>query len=63
MDKDKKTYIRARRQLIIEMIEASMKLAADKGAHPLTPGCSCIACVNKRKRILQGHPKPWRYTL
>ena len=28
MDKDKKPYIRARRQLIIEMIEASMKLAA-----------------------------------
>lgn len=63
MDKDKKTYIRARRKLIVEMIEASMKLAAEKGEHPLTPGCSCIACVTQRKRILQGPPKPWRYRL
>jgi len=63
MDKDKNPHVHARRQLIVEMIEASMKLAADKGEHPLTPGGSCIACATKRKRILQGPPKPWRYRL
>lgn len=31
-----------------------MQLAKEKGPHPLTLGCSCIACVNKHKRRLSG---------
>jgi hypothetical protein len=50
-------------KMIAEMIEASMALSVKKGPHPLTPGCNCIACINKRKRILQGPPKPWQYRL
>jgi len=53
----------AERLAIVEMIEASMEEARKKGEHPLTPGCSCIVCVIKRKRILEGPPKPWRYRL
>jgi hypothetical protein len=47
--------------LIVEMIEESMALSVKKGVHPLTPGCNCIACINKRKRILMGSQKKWRY--
>jgi hypothetical protein len=61
--KSKKDHRIADWQMIAEMIEASMALSAEKGLHPLTPGCNCIACVNKRKRILQGPQKPWRYRL
>ncbi|MCJ8503021.1 hypothetical protein [Desulfatitalea alkaliphila] len=53
----------AQRRLILEMIDASMQLAHKRGPHPLTNGCNCITCVNKRKRILSGPPKPWRYKL
>ncbi|MDZ7831925.1 MAG: hypothetical protein U5L07_09270 [Desulfobacterales bacterium] len=62
-DQFQKKRILHQRRLITEMIEASMRLAMEKGPHPLTPGCSCIACVNKRKRKLDGPPKPWRYSL
>jgi len=50
-------------RLIVEMIDESMALSKKKGHHPLTPRCNCIACVNKRKRILKGSPQPWRYWL
>jgi len=50
-------------RLIVEMIDEGMSLSLEKGVHPLTPGCNCIACINKRKRILQGSPQPWRYRL
>jgi len=49
--------------LIMEMIEESMALSVKKGPHPLTQGCNCIACINKRKDILKGPPRPWRYRL
>ena len=62
-DQSQNERIRSQRRLIIEMIEASMQLAMEKGPHSLTPGCSCIACINKRKRKLYGPPKPWRYYL
>lgn len=62
-DQSQNERIRSQRRLIIEMIEASMQLAMEKGPHPMTPGCSCIACVNKRKRKLSGPPEPWRYRL
>lgn len=50
-------------QMIVEMIEECMALSWEKGAHPQTPGCNCIVCVNKRKRILSGPCRPWRYRL
>jgi hypothetical protein len=50
-------------QMIVEMIEASMALSVQKGPHPQTPGCNCIACINKRKRILHGRPQLWKYRL
>jgi len=62
-DQSQNERIRSQRRLIIEMIEASMRLALEKGPHPLTSGCNCIACVNKRKRKLSGPPKPWRHRL
>jgi hypothetical protein len=50
-------------KMIAEMIEESMALSVKKGPHPLTPGCNCIACINQRKRTLQGALKPWKYRL
>ncbi|MBS3810102.1 MAG: hypothetical protein KGY38_08115 [Desulfobacterales bacterium] len=58
---EKKIY--AMRQLIVEMIDASMQKALEKGPHSLQPGCNCIACVNRRKRILTGSPDNWKYRL
>jgi hypothetical protein len=49
--------------MIVEMMEASMALSGKKGPHPLTPGCNCIVCINKRKDILKGPPRPWQYRL
>jgi hypothetical protein len=51
------------RRLIVEMIDAAMDLAEEKGPHPLVVGCNCIACVGKRKQLLRGKPWPWKYTL
>jgi len=59
----KKRVINAQRALIVEMIEASMQKAGEKGPHSLTRGCSCIVCVNRRKRILAGPERQWRYRL
>lgn len=50
MKKDRENINRDRR-LIMEMIDASWELAEKKGFHALEPGCNCIACINKRKRI------------
>jgi len=38
----------------MEMIDASWELAEKRGPHPLRPGCNCIVCINKRKRIIDG---------
>ncbi len=51
------------RQIIFEMINASISLAARKGKHALERGCNCIACVNKRKRYFQNPQKQWKYRL
>jgi len=53
----------AQRRMILKMIEASMALSLEKGPHHLTKGCSCIVCVNKRKRILHGPIREWKYKL
>ncbi|MBS3731923.1 MAG: hypothetical protein KGY42_03355 [Desulfobacterales bacterium] len=59
----RKRRVNAQRALILEMIEASMQKAAEKGPHSLTRGCNCIVCVNRRKRILAGPERQWRYRL
>lgn len=53
---------RSERMAIIEMIDASCELAAKKGAHPFRNDCNCIACVNKRKRLLE-KPKNWKFRM
>jgi len=40
-------------KIIFEMIDSSIELAEKIGKHPLTTGCNCISCVNKRKRVLR----------
>jgi hypothetical protein len=60
---EKRKKIDAQRRMIIEMIEAAMQKAKEKGPHQLKLKCNCIACINKRKRILDGPLKPWRYRL
>jgi len=54
---------RAEQLMILEMIDASCELAAKKGRHPLEGACPCIACVNKRKRLLEEHEKNWRFRI
>ena len=50
------------KKIIFEIINASCELAARKGEHPLQDGCNCIACVNKRKRLLD-KPKNWKFRM
>ena len=54
---------RAEQLMIFEMIDASCELAAKKGRHPLEEACPCIACVNKRKRLLKEPEKNWRFKI
>ncbi len=51
------------RRMIVEMINASFKLAERLGSHPLTKGCNCIGCIHKRKRILTPFVKSWKFKL
>ncbi|QTA81098.1 Uncharacterized protein dnl_34240 [Desulfonema limicola] len=51
------------RRMIVEMIDASIELAAKKGKHSLKTGCSCISCVNKRKTLLRGKEPEWKFRL
>ncbi len=53
------------KRFIREMIDASFELAKKKGRHDLEPGCNCISCINKRKRIMEntGDNDEWTYTL
>lgn len=63
-DQDKKqSEIINARCLILEMIDASIELAAKKGKHALETGCNCISCVNKRKRMLRGKEPEWKFRL
>ncbi|MEA1946367.1 MAG: hypothetical protein U9N83_03575 [Thermodesulfobacteriota bacterium] len=55
--------IKQERKMIFEMIDASWELAERLGDHPVTTGCNCISCVNKRKRILKKHEKEWKFSL
>lgn len=64
MNKERERTERDRR-LIMEMIDASWELTKKKGRHDLEPGCNCISCINKRKRIMEdaGENDEWKYTL
>ena len=53
----------AQRRMVIEMINAAFRMAEKLGRHPLTKGCNCIACVNKRKRILKTPKTDWKFNL
>jgi hypothetical protein len=55
--------IKEERKMILEMIDASWELAGRLGEHKLKPGCNCIACVNKRKRILDKGKLKWKFML
>jgi len=55
--------IKQERKMIFEMIDASWELAQRLGEYPVKPGCNCISCVNKRKRILEKHERKWRFSL
>jgi len=50
-------------RMIAEMIDASFRLSETLGRHPLSKGCNCIHCVNKRKRLLKAPVKDWKYKL
>jgi len=50
--KEERERVNRDRKIIMEMIDASWALAEKKGRHPLEPGCNCITCINKRKRII-----------
>ena len=51
------------RKMIFEMIEASWELAESLGKHPLTKGCNCISCVDKRKRVLGESNREWEFEI
>lgn len=51
------------RKLVYELIDASLELAAKKGPHPLEPGCNCITCVNRRKRLINKEERIWKYEI
>lgn len=61
--KDQRERVRRDRKIIMEMIDASWALAEKKGHHPLEPGCNCISCINKRKRILDHTENMLKYEL
>ncbi len=54
---------KSERMIIFEMIDASFELSRKKGPHPLEKGCNCIACVNKRKRLLEKPARNWKYRI
>jgi len=55
--------IKEERKMILEMIDASCDLAKRLGKHGLREGCNCIACVIKRKRVLDTRHEEWKYEL
>jgi hypothetical protein len=62
MKRNQETVEEARR-MILEMIHASWELAERLGRHQLKNGCNCIACVNKRKRIIDEQGGEWKFEL
>jgi len=61
--KKSRAAIKEERKTTLKMIDVSRELAERLGEHKLKPGCNCIACVNKRKRILDKQYKEWKFEL
>jgi hypothetical protein len=61
--KESQETVMEMRRMILEMIHASWELARRLGIHQLKNGCNCIACVNKRKRIIYGQVREWKFEL
>ena len=55
--------LKEERKMILEMINASWELSERLGKHPHKSGCNCIACVNKRKRLLEKSENEWKFQL
>jgi len=55
--------IKEERKTTLKMIGASREPAERLGKHGLKPGCNCIACVNRRKRILDKRNVGWKFML
>jgi len=62
-ESEKNIICQNKRKLIIDMIDSSIELAQKLGKHPLTKGCNCISCINKRKRIIYPQVKQNKYKL
>ena len=56
-------FIKEERKMILEMINASWDLAEQLGKHPVTAGCNCIACVNRRKQLIDQSTEVWKFEL
>ncbi|MGD9324296.1 MAG: hypothetical protein PVG26_09775 [Desulfobacterales bacterium] len=61
--KESQEAVMEMRRTILEMIHASWELARRLGSHQLKNGCNCIACVNKRKRIIDEQGGEWKFEL
>lgn len=61
--KESQETVMEMRRMILEMIHASWELARRLGSHQLKNGCNCIACVNKRKRIIDEQGGEWKFEL
>ncbi len=48
---------------IYKLIDLSCELAVKKGPHPLDADCQCLACMTKRKKILQPIKMNWKYSI
>ena len=55
--------IKEEKRLVVEMIDASWELAEKRGPHSLEKGCNCIACINKRKRLIYDAARFYEYEL
>jgi len=61
--KNMEQIIKEERKIILEMISASWELSKRLGKHGLKNGCNCIACINKRKRLLNVWNGEWKFRL
>ncbi|MBW1669408.1 MAG: hypothetical protein JRI79_15995 [Deltaproteobacteria bacterium] len=55
--------IKEQRRMIIEVIGAAWELAESLGEHPVRTGCNFIACINKRKRIIEKQNGEWKFEI
>lgn len=63
--KDTKQRRKTELSMIFEMIDASIELSEKSGKHPLTNGCGCIVCANRRKQLLisENPGQEWKFKI